>query len=247
MPKTFREYWRTAQDVAEATKHVLAHALNQYTFQVVNGDTRREVAAITLAVKPESVETVLPSRTTVTQTVGGAFLDSFGLGLPKIRISGTTGRKSRMVTARKTLGLPVPLMMSGLEQIKFLRDAIFRQSHDPSFSAAGQPPKEDPRQEGTIYTVYFYDWQMDEVYVVNIDSLRIRRSMDRNHLYAYTIEMTVLDRFDKNDVPSTDPLFSLLKITTTPQVRGFVTKAAEVGSLLQVTDGFLEEIGRIVP
>lgn len=244
MPNGIGHHWTNIdkglgvmRQAADAAKHIAAHALNQYTFQVVTGEgnNKRQVALMTLAVKPESVETILPSRTVVTQTVGGAFLDSFGLGLAKIRISGTTGRKSRMVGTSA---------LSGLEQIRFLRDEIFRQSHDPSFSAPGQPPRPDPTQEGDIYTVYFYDWQMDEAYVVNIDSLRIRRSLDRNHLYAYTIEMTVLDRLDKNDVPTLDPLFNLLKITRREGVRQFVSGFREVLSRMQVPDAFLEEIGR---
>lgn len=47
-----------------------------------------------LPVTPESIETDSPARTTVTQTLGGAWIDFFGEGLQTVTITGHTGWRS---------------------------------------------------------------------------------------------------------------------------------------------------------
>ncbi len=50
---------------------------------------------MTLKLRPEELTRTDISRSTVTQTLGGAFIDSFGKGLPTVQISGHTGWRGR--------------------------------------------------------------------------------------------------------------------------------------------------------
>ena len=84
----------------------------------------------TLLIAPQSYQQTEPNRSTVVQTLGGAFIDDFGLGLKQITISGTTGFASRLVR-EEPVGSLTPkaaqiTAMDGYHAFKRLRDNIYR-------------------------------------------------------------------------------------------------------------------------
>ena len=66
------------------------------------------------------------------QTLGGAFIDDFGLGLKQITISGTTGLAQRLVAepAPNEAGGKKIVATDGYDAFKRLRDDIYRQYFD---------------------------------------------------------------------------------------------------------------------
>lgn len=77
---------------------------------------------VDLVIRPEDLTRPDPSRTVIHQTLGGAWLDSWGAGLPSVQISGTTGWGGG---GRK----------DGLEEFKRLHSTIFKRWHDERESA----------------------------------------------------------------------------------------------------------------
>lgn len=53
--------------------------------------TQQAPSEIRLVIRPEDLSIAYPSRVSVTQTLGGAWADSFGKGVPTVNISGITG------------------------------------------------------------------------------------------------------------------------------------------------------------
>lgn len=72
---------------------------------------------IDLVIRPEDLTRPEPSRTVIHQTLGGAWLDSWGAGLPTVQISGTTGWGAG---GRK----------DGLQEFQRLHETVFKRWHD---------------------------------------------------------------------------------------------------------------------
>ena len=212
---TARRLYKLQREFRDLIKAVQEHYLNHYTFKVVKwkGESPTDINTYTLAVRPEEVEVSYPTKSSVFQSlytgdIYGGYVEDFGLAPPKITMSGTTGRKNRLVwmsmkglqTGQWTYFPEEKQMMTGLEQVKFLRDQIFKASHNI-----------EEAESGVTVTVYFYDWNMEEYWEVNIDDFSIRRSVSRNGLYMYRINMTALREIRKDSPQRPDSLVEHLK------------------------------------
>lgn len=156
------------------------------------------VEAMALYVRPEELTRQDPSRVNVTQTLGGAWGDSFGPGVPMINISGTTGWR------RDQAG------DDGAARMEALRDRVMNEWHARRSKAvkAGQ----DPSGVQLIFSDALDNFSV----VVAPISIVLRRSRSRPLLCQYQIQMLVLQdapgaplRADEGVFPGSDVLRQL--------------------------------------
>lgn len=133
---------------------------------------------VNLVIRPEELTRVDPSRLNVHQTLDGAWVDSFGPGLPQITISGHTGWR-RLDGADDT---------DGEERFRRLKGMVFDQWHQRRKEAirAGTDPDE--------IQLVFADVLDQFAVVVAPVSFTLRRSKSRPLLLQYQIALTVLDQ-----------------------------------------------------
>lgn len=132
---------------------------------------------ITLWIRPEDLTRSDPSRLTVQQTLGGAWGDSFGPGVPTISLAGTTGWRQAPDG-------------SGDGQARFLelRATVFDAWHARRLQAvqSGLDPN--------VVTLIFADALNSYVVVVAPQMFTLRRSKARPLLSQYQITLVVLDQ-----------------------------------------------------
>lgn len=133
-------------------------------------------ARVTLTLPPEDFARTDTSRATVHHTLGSAWVDNFGPGLPNIQISGTTGWKGG--------GL---LSGDGESRWKAMRDDIVRGWHTSRKAAvtAGRDPN-------TVKLIYIDQLNGITAEVVPM-SLTLRRSKSRPLLIQYQLNLIVVD------------------------------------------------------
>lgn len=132
-----------------------------------------DMTSVTLNIRPEDLTRVEPSRLAVQQTLGGAWLDNFGVGVRKIVINGHTGWRGGMGE-------------DGMAAFKTLNNTVFKAWHEKRRQAIAEG--RDPSDIRLI----FADLLDDFVYVVSPDSFVLRRNKARPLLMQYQISMTVL-------------------------------------------------------
>ena len=113
--------------------------LRSITFMLYELDDKGNEVGIlqthTLLIAPQGYQQSEPNRSTVIQTLGGAFIDDWGLGLKQINITGTTGYAKRLVHesagTANTAGIDRAMLATdGYHAFKDLRDNVYRQYFD---------------------------------------------------------------------------------------------------------------------
>ncbi len=159
--------------------------LNHLVFELVEIEETTglviPVKTIHLVVMPRQISYIYPTRTAIEQTLGGGFKDEFGLGLPRITISGYFGYMPRRV------GL---WLKHGWERLREFREDVFKASH----------------RTDSLYGLNFYDYVNDEKLNVNLDQFQVQESTDRNNLPVYNLTMTAIGDVIKSQVD--DPILS---------------------------------------
>ena len=151
------------------------HSTNKsFTFQYVSQGASQE---ITLAVNPENFTQTEPSRITVTQTKGGAFVDNFGPGLKTISIVGITGYAQRKDPMTGT-------KISGHDHFIALRKMYRDWLNQYNLANSN-------------VSLRFYNWSDDESYEIVINNFTLQRTVGRPLLYQYNIQMTCLKDLSK--------------------------------------------------
>ena len=130
--------------------------------------------ALTLYVRPEELTRQDPSRVNVTQTLGGAWADSFGPGVAMINIAGHTGWR------RDQSG------SDGEDRFLALRERVFDQWHQRR--AAAIKRSADPSGVQLVFS----DALDSFAAVVAPLSFTLRRSRSRPLLLSFNIQMAVL-------------------------------------------------------
>lgn len=140
----------------------------------------RPIEAVTLSVRPEALTRQDSSRAAVQQTLGGAWVDSFGIGVPTITINGHTGWRRDVGTSQSTGG------EDGIDRFLRLRDTVFAQWHARRETAtrSGQDPN--------LVQLVFVDGLDNFVADVIPQSFVLQRSRSRPLLMQYQIAMTVI-------------------------------------------------------
>jgi hypothetical protein len=143
----------------------------QISFALDDGDHNLDF--LTLPIKPEELTRTEPSRTSVVNSMDGAWIDAFGRGLTTLTISGNTGWGGNN-------------RPDGVKQFSVLRDQFIHRWHDLRKARidAGQNP-DDVR-------LIFID-PLNSNYVADVvpGQFVLRRNKNQPLLLLYNITMTV--------------------------------------------------------
>jgi hypothetical protein len=195
------------------------------SFVLDDQSTGAPLVSISLVIRPEDLTRNNPSRMTVQQTLGGAWADSFGPGIPTISISGHTGWRRRSVGDDER---------DGSERFQRLYDSVWTQWHTLRQDAvkAGN----DPDQVRLI----FADALDGFAVVVAPTSFVLRRSKTRPLLSQYQIAMTVLS--ENVDLPD----FGVAGVTDNDalEAAGLDSLSASVDSLTDYAQSIQSFIDR---
>lgn len=137
----------------------------------------------TLTLNPEEMTQREPTISEVTLTLGGAYVEDWGAGLPEITIKGTTGySKKTGVDGVET---------DGVQEFQSLRNDIFRYFLEPNGRAK--------RTLTDTYELRFYNWADSEFYIIQPRPFSLMRSKSRPLLYAYEWSFTCLRKLGQKD------------------------------------------------
>lgn len=131
-------------------------------------------ASVDLVIRPEDLTRNDPSRLNVQQTLGGAWADNFGPGVPTILISGHTGWRPTFASG------------DGGERFQQLYDQVYVQWHERRAAAVQMGIDPD------LVKLVFADALDDFSVVVAPMAFTLQRSRSRPLLYQYRINLTVL-------------------------------------------------------
>lgn len=206
-------------------------------------DTAQNAAPIVLplVIRPEDLTVIEPSRLSVQQSLGGAWADNFGPGVPSINLNGTTGWGSG-------------LRPSGLDEFVKLRDTVFARWH--RLRAEASEAGLDPDKVRLILddTLDGFTW------VVAPQQFVLRRSKSRPLLAMYQITLQyVSDRLDEATqsvidnsrgiagfgVDSMEASRSMIGqfLAQLGAIRALIGAiAADLKSLVEVTDAILQAV-----
>lgn len=125
----------------------------------------------TMLINPEEMSMDEPTRASVTQTLGGAFVTDFGQGLSSVTISGTTGYRKQTNAEGQTV--------DGFEEFMNFREHIYR-----TFIASSDSNEK--------MHLFWYNWEDAEFYEIQPMSFRLQRSRSQPLLYRYEFRFTCL-------------------------------------------------------
>lgn len=145
---------------------------DQRPISFVLHDTSKGSAPIEvgLVIRPEDLTRTDTSRLNTVQTLGGAWVDSFGSGLPAVQIAGHTGWGSGD-------------RPSGVDEFQKLYDTVFRKWHD--LRAAALKAGLDPDKVKLL----FVDGLDDFTWVVAPQNFILKRNRSRPLLAQYQINL----------------------------------------------------------
>lgn len=133
---------------------------------------------VTLYIRPEELNVTSPSRSVVHQTFGGAWVDSYGAGISRITISGTTGwhPEGGIFGAE-----------GGLERFQKLQNVVFNNYH------ANRKKKIESGESPYAVKLIFID-RLDEICSSVIPvTFTLKRSKSRPLLMQYQIVLDVVE------------------------------------------------------
>lgn len=164
----------------------------------------------TLIVNPEDMQMDEPPRSSVTQTLGGAFVTDFGQGLPSVVISGTTGYRQRTNTEGK--------QTDGYDAFVQFREKIYRKFVKTN----------DPKME-----LFWYNWEDNEYYKVQPMSFRLMRNKSEPLLYRYEFRFTCLQKLSGSKKKPEDTLFDPTASTAKAKLSSRISNMSEFLNALQ--------------
>lgn len=149
------------------------------SFVLDDQSTGSPPVSLSLVIRPEDLTRTDPSRINTQQTLGGAWADNFGPGIPTISISGHTGWRRRLVNDDDS---------DGGERFQALFEHIFTQWHvlrNDAVNAGTDPDR---------VRLVFADALDQFAVVVAPTSFALRRSKSRPLLSQYQISLMVLSQ-----------------------------------------------------
>ena len=169
--------------------------------------TKRAIALPTKFIfrnTPDELSISSPSRTGVTQTKGGVWIEDFGMGVRELSMQGTTGYKKVMVGKGKNR-----IEKDGRQSIRDLQDLyinynLLRQDQ----AVAG----EDFR--GIVMVFHMFSEKFH--YVVHPMNFTLKRSKSNPLLYFYAMSFIILGAYVDFNTTSSD---SVMNALNTPEAR----------------------------
>jgi len=181
---------------------------------------KRTLSEHTLIIRPEEFSLNNPSRLTVTQTLDGAWADSFGPGIPKIILNGHTGWRGND-------------NIDGAAIFEELKKTIFDRWHE---ARAGYIfLNRDPNLIELIYSDFLNEYSA----VVVPNHFHLKRHRTKPLLMSYNIDMEVMNPLGKPvKKKKKEPVGEAIA-----QPLNRFEKAQEVlSSIIEKIDKFIEEL-----
>lgn len=153
--------------VAAETVKIKQHY--HHTFEIKKNS--KTIMRHTLLQNPQNITQAEQARTSVTQTIGGAYILDYGAGLPTVTLSGTTGYKRRVNEDGQK--------RDGYQEFIHFRNEIYRkfvETNDPD------------------YELYWYNWEDKDYWSIQPTVFRLQRSVSEPLLYRYEFGFTCLAR-----------------------------------------------------
>jgi hypothetical protein len=166
-----------------------------------------------LSIRPDDLTRTDTSRLNVAQTMGGAWADSWGAGLPSAQISGTTGWGQG-------------IMPDGMNQFKGLYDTVFTRWHKER--AAQLAKGGDP--DGI--KLLFVDVLDDFTWVIAPQQFVLKRSRSRPLLYQYQISF----------IQASDDWASTLKALAESKAVKDDKALSSLAAALEKIKGFIDDL-----
>jgi hypothetical protein len=195
---------------------------------------------VALFIRPEDLTRSTPSRMSINQTLGGAWVDSFGEGLEAFSISGTLGWRTG------------PNGEDGAARLKTMRDKTFAKWHSMRQRAV------DIGDDPNGVKLRFVDTLNNYTSVIAPQMFEIRRSKSRPLLASYRITFIALGKGGESGIPlfglnfgglgidvsgfGLDSLFSSLN-----EINGFINTARNFvdRTILAPVQNFMRLSGRV--
>ena len=169
-----------------------------------------------LVIRPEDLTRNSPSSLTTVRTLGGAWADSFGQGLPTVNISGTTGWGAGS-------------RPDGLVAFQGLYDNVFTQWHKLRAQAL------EKGQDPNLVKLLFADYLDKFIWVVAPQNFILRRNKSRPLLSQYQIQMTWVSDDFKQSMDALEASMSSAEISFLEQsgIMGLLADIEDVGRFIQ--------------
>lgn len=184
IPGGFQHVATTPSRLPLSAETIAQQQFPYHTFVVVDTRTWTVERQHTLVINPQEYAMREPTRSQVVQTIGGAYVDDFGRGLPTVTISGNTGWRLKPVPDTQAL-------MDGWQAFKALRNDIYRFYTDAKDEVI-------TFQRSPYYQLRWYNWAEDEYYVIHPEEFQLQRSASKPLLYMYTFSFTCLVNMKEN-------------------------------------------------
>jgi hypothetical protein len=149
-------------------KTVRERAVRNITFQIVKNKSTI-VESFTLPVGPEELIHDETARAEVTKTLGGAYIEEWGMDLPNVSLRGTTGYKKKVDGGGHET--------DGYQAMKEFRNDVYRYFIEPD-GKIRQYLKD-------IYEMFYYNWEDGDYYRIQPLKFTLSRSKSRPLLYMY--------------------------------------------------------------
>ena len=180
-------------------------------------------------IRPEDLQWTQTSRTSVQQTLGGAWVDTFGEGIATINISGHTGwRGSVEATGAKTW------------ETRFiaLNEIVFKKYH------AGVVSAKDPEK----VVLEFVDVLDKRAVRVVPGNFILKRNKSRPLLMQYNISLTVVALSSQSVAPTAPPITNILWtiLGTVAKVAGIAANIAFLIMRKTAPGGTINKIATLV-
>lgn len=140
-----------------------------YTFELRKAN--ETVYTHTLLVNPEDLSINEPAKVNVVQTLGGAYVEDFGQGLPVVSISGSTGFTTKTSAEGK--------VRDGWVEFRDFRENVYRKFL---------------YEKSKDYALYWYNWEDDEYFLIQPTNFRTLRNRQAPTMYRYEFQFTCLKR-----------------------------------------------------
>jgi hypothetical protein len=139
-----------------------------YALQVTDPNGQ-ELAAYVFPLNIQQYQQREASRATITQTIGGAWLDDYGIAPISIHFAGTTGFRHRRVGYR---------ILSNYQQLKAIH-ALWRQSKDRD-------------AQGRMNRFWFYNFSEEFYWWAQINSFSFSRALEWNFQWRFEVDLTTI-------------------------------------------------------
>lgn len=212
IPGGFQNFYKTPNTSGNMTRPLSADTIEQqifpyHTFVILNSKLGNIEKQHTLVLNPQDFTQREPVRAQVVQTIGGAYVDDFGRGLPKVSLSGHTGWRLKQTPDGKEL-------LDGWQAFKTLRSDIFRYFTDAKDSS--RTFLRNPELE-----LHWYNWGEDEYYEVQpTEEFQLQRSASNPLLYQYSWGFTCVR--DLTSDKKNSPKAATFKLGSTTSARDAV-------------------------